>query len=136
VGARDSEYGGWGVSAAPGTLSSQISRDIVRVHARLYGRGPIRAKTFLGDDYALCLLEDVFTRAEQTLIAAGKAAQVQSTRHAFQDAVGGEFTSIVESVTGKRVRAFMSQVNIEENLAAELFLFEQSAESGPTRDEE
>ena len=98
--------------------------------------GTTRAKTFLGDDYALCLLEDVFTRAEQTLIAAGKAAQVQSTRHAFQDAVGGEFTSIVESVTGKRVRALMSQVNIEENLAAELFLFEQSAESGPTRDEE
>jgi len=109
-----------------GLISSQISREIVRVHARLYGRGPTRAKTFLGDDYALCILEDVFTRAEETLIRAGNSRQVQSTRIAFQEAVEGEFTSIVESVTGKRVRAFVSSVHIEANLAVELFLFEPS----------
>jgi uncharacterized protein YbcI len=120
----------------PGVLASQVSREIVRVHARLYGRGPTRAKTFLGNDYALCILEDVFTRAEETLIGAGNAAQVQSTRLAFQDAVEGEFTSIVEGVTGRRVRAFVSQVHIEADLAVELFLFEPSGEFDAAAEEE
>jgi uncharacterized protein YbcI len=108
----------------PGLLSSQISREIVRVHARLYGRGPTRAKTFINEDHALCILEDVFTKAEQTLIRAGNAAQVQATRLAFQDAVGDEFTAIVEGISGRTVRAFVSQVHIPANLAVELFLFE------------
>lgn len=112
-----------------GLLSSRISREIVRVHARLYGRGPTRAKTFLGDDYALCVLEDVFTRAEQTLIGVGNTAQVQSTRLAFQEAVEDEFTSIVEEVTERKVKAFVSQIHIEANLAIELFLFEPRPES-------
>jgi uncharacterized protein YbcI len=120
----------------PGLLPSQISREIVRVHARLYGRGPTRAKTFLNDEYALCILEDVFTRAEQTLIGAGNAAQVQSTRHAFQEAVEDEFTSTVEAVTGRRVRAFVSQIHIEANLAVELFLFERSVEPDAATKEE
>jgi uncharacterized protein YbcI len=124
----------------PGLLSSQISREIVRVHARLYGRGPTRAKTFLGDDYALCILEDVFTRAEHTLIGAGNAQQVRANRLAFQDAVGAEFTAIVEGVTARRVKAFVSQIHIESNLAVELFLFEPdadgaSANAGPSKEQ-
>jgi uncharacterized protein YbcI len=109
----------------PGLLASRISREIVRVHARLYGRGPTRAKTYLNEDHALCVLEDVFTKAEQTLIRAGNAPQVQATRLAFKDAVGDEFTAIVEGVTGREVRAFVSQVDIRANLAVELFLFER-----------
>jgi uncharacterized protein YbcI len=119
-----------------GLISSQVSREIVRVHARLYGRGPTRAKTFLNHEYALCILEDIFTRGEQTLIGAGNAAQVHSTRLAFQEAVEGEFTSIVETITRRRVRAFVSQVHIEANLAVELFLFEPSAESDAATKEE
>ena len=41
-----------------GPLASRISREVVQLHANLYGRGPTRAKTHLGDDYALCILED------------------------------------------------------------------------------
>src|SRR5204862_4939077 len=85
----------------------------------------------LGHDYALCILEDVFTRAEQTLIGAGNAAQVHATRHAFQEAVEDEFTSMVEEVTGRKVRAFVSQIHIESNLAVELFLFEPRGDYEP-----
>jgi uncharacterized protein YbcI len=111
-------------SAEPGLLRSAISNEIVRLHARYYGRGPTRARTFLGREFALCVLEDVFTPAEHTLVRAGKADAVYSTRMAFQDALHDEFVATVERVTGRTVRAFMSQVHLEPDVAAELFLFE------------
>jgi uncharacterized protein YbcI len=107
-----------------GLAASEISREIVRLHARLFGRGPTKAKTFLEDDYALCILEDVFTPAEHTLIRAGREDQVQATRAAFQTAVESDFVTIVEIATRRKVRCFMSEVHIGAGAAAELFLLE------------
>jgi uncharacterized protein YbcI len=107
-----------------GAIASQISRDIVRLHADLYGRGPTKAKTHLSDEFAMCILEEVFTPAEKTLIRAGNLEQVKATRDAFQDAVEPEFREVVEAATGKQVRAFVSVVNTEVDAAFEIFLFE------------
>jgi uncharacterized protein YbcI len=106
-----------------GQLSAQISRQIVQLHARLYGRGPTRAKTYVNGDYALSILEEIFTPAERTLVAAGKGEHVQTTRMAFQEAVQSEFVDIVEQTTGRKVRALISQVHLETGSAIELFLF-------------
>jgi uncharacterized protein YbcI len=106
-----------------GHLSALVSRQIVQLHARLYGRGPTRAKTYINSDYALSVLEEIFTPAERTLIAAGKGEHVQTTRMAFQDAVQTEFIDIVEETTGRKVRALVSQVHLETGIAIELFLF-------------
>ena len=110
-----------------GTVVSQLSREIVQLHARLYGRGPTKARSYMHRDYALCLLEEIFTTAERTLIATGSAAHVRDTRQKFQDAVRDEFVEIVERVTGRRVRVVQSQVDIGADLASELFLFEDEA---------
>jgi uncharacterized protein YbcI len=105
-------------------MAADISREIVRLHARMFGRGPTRAKTFVYDDFALCILEDVLTRAEKTLVSAGNTEQVHATRRAFQEAVKDDFVALVEEATGRKVRAFVSQIHVEPELAAELFLFE------------
>jgi uncharacterized protein YbcI len=105
-------------------MSSNISREIVRIHAQLYGRGPTKAKTYLEEDFALCILQDVFTPGDRTLIASGHAAQVQATRTAFQEAVEVQFTQVVEACTGRIVKAFFSQIHVGADIAAELFLFE------------
>jgi uncharacterized protein YbcI len=105
-----------------GQLASQISRHIVQLHARLYGRGPTRAKTYIAEDYVLAVLEEIFTPAERTLIAAGKGEHVQSTRLAFQEAVKTSFVDVVEMLTGRPVRAMISQVSLETGIGAELFL--------------
>ena len=55
-----------------GQVASTISRQIVQLHARLYGRGPTRAKTYVQGEYVFSVLEDIFTPAERTLISAGK----------------------------------------------------------------
>lgn len=109
--------------AARGALVSQLSREIVQLHARLYGRGPTKARSYLEDDYAICLLEEIFTRAELTLIGAGSSEHVRRTREKFQEAVGEEFVELVERITGRKVKVFLSQVDVDANLAFELFLF-------------
>jgi uncharacterized protein YbcI len=112
------------VVAERGAISAQISREIVQLHANLYGRGPTKAKTFVHEDHILCLLEDVFTPAERTLVNAGSEEQVWATRRAFQDAVREQFLEIVERVSGRPVRAFMSMVHMSPEVSAELFLLE------------
>lgn len=110
-------------SPARGALVSQLSREIVQLHARLYGRGPTKARSYLQNDYAVCVLEEIFTTAERTLIDAGSADHVSDTRKKFQEAVKDEFITVVEQVTGRTVRVFLSQVDIEANLALEFFIF-------------
>jgi uncharacterized protein YbcI len=107
-----------------GAVVSQLSREIVQLHARMYGRGPVKARSYLQRDFALCVLEEIFTIAERTLIDAGNGPHVQETRHKFQEAVRDQFIEIAENVTGRTVRVFMSQVDIDEGVATELFLFE------------
>ena len=111
-----------------GEISSQVSRQIVQLHARLYGRGPTRAKTYITHDYLLSVLEEIFTPAERTLIAAGKGEHVQTTRNAFQDAVKDSFVEIVERTTGRPVRTLISQVDLETGVAIELFLFDPATD--------
>jgi uncharacterized protein YbcI len=106
----------------PGAVSAQISREIVRLHARLYGRGPTKAKAYVHDDYVLCLLEEIFTTAERTLVDADRADHVKATRQAFQEAVEADFVEVVEAATGRTVRAFVSSVHIDPEFAIELFL--------------
>jgi uncharacterized protein YbcI len=110
-------------SPARGALVSQLSREIVQLHARLYGRGPTKARSYLQNDYAVCVLEEIFTTAERTLIDAGSADHVSDTRKKFQEAVKEEFVSVVERITGRAVRVFLSQVDVEANLALEFFIF-------------
>jgi uncharacterized protein YbcI len=110
-------------SPARGALVSQLSREIVQLHARLYGRGPTKARSYLHGDYAVCVLEEIFTTAEHTLIAAGSGDHVRDTRRKFQDAVKDEFVGVVERTTGRTVRVFLSQVDVDANLALEFFIF-------------
>jgi uncharacterized protein YbcI len=105
----------------------------VQLHARLYGRGPTKARSYLQGDYAVCVLEEIFTTAERTLIDAGSSEHVSETRRKFQEAVKDQFIDVVERITGRRVRVFLSQVDVEANLALEFFVFsEREATTEPS----
>ena len=106
-----------------GALVSQLSREIVQLHVRLYGRGPTKARSYLQADYAVCILEEIFTTAERTLIDAGSGEHVHETRRKFQEAVATQFVEVVERVTGRGVRTFFSQVDIGSNMSLEFFVF-------------
>ena len=107
-----------------GSRLSEISRAVVQIHAQYYGRGPERARTIWHRDVIVCLLEDVYTPAERTLIQAGHFEQVRNVRSAFEDEVEPLLRGAVEGITDRQVRAFVSQVSREPELAAEVFVLE------------
>jgi uncharacterized protein YbcI len=108
-------------SVGSGAVVASISREIVGIYAEYFGRGPTKARTSWHEGFVLCVLEDVFTRAERVLIDGGRFEQVRLTRQAFQEEVEPMFREAVEKATGRLVEACLSQVN-QAGIAAEVFL--------------
>jgi uncharacterized protein YbcI len=105
-----------------GETRARISREIVRLQAEYYGKGPTKAKTYIMDDLVVVVLQESFTRAEKTLAQRGEGSAVQHIRRRFQQQMAESFTSVVEQATGRRVRAFMSDTDIEQDVSVETFL--------------
>ena len=63
-------------------------------------------------------------------IEVGRAPAVHDIRTSFQSAMRDQFTQVVESALGRRVRAYLSQVHTDPDVAVELFLLEP--EGGPS----
>jgi uncharacterized protein YbcI len=117
------------VQADRGRTLTEISNAIVGLHREHYGRGAVRARTIMQDNYVVCFLDDIYTPVEHTLLNAGRADSVRTTRLAFQDAMEPLFREAVTKATGRRVVAFMSQVHIEPDMAAEIFVLENGDEA-------
>jgi uncharacterized protein YbcI len=89
------------------------------------GEGVItRGRTVMQENYLLCVLEDIYTKAERTLIDAGKFDDVQQARNSFQEAMEERFSRAVEELTGRRVVGFLSQVRTDPDIASEVFILE------------
>jgi uncharacterized protein YbcI len=109
-------------SSPSGTVAAEISNSIVHLLSTHYGRGPTKAKTYLFDEYVFCVLQNILTTSEQTLVAAGQADLVRKTRLAFQEVLRGEFEAAVEKATGRPVVAYHSQVVFDPDMGFEIFV--------------
>jgi uncharacterized protein YbcI len=109
-------------SEALGEIRSSISREMTRLHSEYYGRGPTRVKTYYSDDLVVVVLEETFTRAERTLVERGEIDAIQNIRRRFQQHMKEEFSSLIEQATGRKVRAFLSETNLEVDVSCEIFL--------------
>ncbi|MGH2961980.1 MAG: DUF2294 domain-containing protein [Solirubrobacterales bacterium] len=107
-----------------GEVMAAISTRVVQLHSRYYGKGPTKAKTHLVDDTVICLLRGGFTRVERTLIDQGQVEAVHDIRHSFEKAMEDHFREIIESATGRKVIAYMSQIHEDPEIAMELFVLE------------
>ena len=105
-----------------GEIRARISKEIVRLQAEYYGKGPTRAKTYIVEDIVVVVLEESFTRAEKTLAQRGERDAIQHIRRRFQQHMAESFTSVVEQATGRKVKAFLSQTDIDQDVAVETFL--------------
>ena len=105
-----------------GSARAEIAAGIVRLQSQYYGKGPTKAKTYIVDDLVAVVLEETFTKAERTLVERGEIEAIQQIRRRFQQAMAQEFKGIVEQATGRVVRAFMSETNLEADVSVELFL--------------
>lgn len=108
--------------SSQGEMRATISNEIVRLQAEYYGKGPTRAKTYIVEDLVVVVLEESFTRAEKTLAERGERDAIEHIRRRFQQQMADDFTSVVEQATGRKVRAFLSETNIDHDVSVETFL--------------
>jgi uncharacterized protein YbcI len=98
---------------------------MVRLYKEQFGRGPTKAHaTFATPDLLICTLEQSMTPAERNLVAMGEHQALRDTRMLFQHASDKEFVTIVEKITGRKVRAFVSGIDTHEDVSSELFYLE------------
>jgi uncharacterized protein YbcI len=102
-----------------------VSRAMVSLHKEQFGRGPMRAHShFCGRDALLCVLENALLPAEQKMVELGEAQRVRESRIAFQVATAAEFIAAVEQIVYRKVSAFASAVDPENDVVFENFAFE------------
>jgi uncharacterized protein YbcI len=94
----------------------------VRLHAEHYGKGATQAKTYAWDDLVVCVLRDVLTTGERTLVDQGRADAVHDVRRAFQTTMEDVFRAAVERITGRRVLSQESTVDPVQGVGYEIFL--------------
>ena len=120
--------GGAGSGSA---LTRAISAEIVALYASVYGHDRTTATTYINDNVVLCVLENILTADEDTLIDAGSSAEVIDARVAFESDTEDEFTDAIERLTRRKVVAFMSADQTTPGVAAELFFLAAASPARP-----
>jgi uncharacterized protein YbcI len=105
-----------------GSRLAEVSNGIVQIFSECYGRGPTKAKSYQFDEYVICVLEDIFTTVEETLIKNGEEDLVRKVRLTFQEAVADRFTGTVSEAMGREVISYHSQVVFEPPTGFEVFI--------------
>lgn len=108
-----------------GLMMVELSNAMVRLYKELFGRGPTRARTsFAGPDLIVSTLECSLTRIERVMVDAGEHERLRDLRMHFQHLNEEHFVGVVEQITGRRVRAFVSGIDTRQDTSAELFYLE------------
>jgi len=105
-----------------GAMLLAISNAIVRLHKEYFGKGPTKARAYYDGDLVACVLSDVYTRAEQTLLAGGRATTVLNQRWELQEVIREKFVSAIERITGRSVIGFFSGNQPDPDISVEVFV--------------
>jgi uncharacterized protein YbcI len=111
--------------ARPG-MRSEISNAMVGLKKRFYGKGPTKAKTYINDNYVLCVLQGGLTRNEETLLEAGEEHLVRQYRLRFQEVMAAPTTEAIERLTGQKVIGYHSQITFQPDYAFEIFVLDEA----------
>jgi uncharacterized protein YbcI len=110
---------------AGGPLLAEITNRIVALMHQHYGRGPIKAKTYVLDNLIVCVLSDSgFIAIERTMMGGGEPERVLDMRRDFQRMMKVRYSCMIEELTGRTVLAFLSQAHVDPDLTVEMFLMD------------
>jgi uncharacterized protein YbcI len=113
------------VPLAGGRLLAQISTSIVAILREHYGRGPMKAKTYALDDIIVVVMRGSgFTALEQTHMDSGQPSRVVAMREEFQQVMAERYKSTIETLTGRKVVAFLSQAHVVPDITVEMFFID------------
>ena len=108
-----------------GEMLAAISTRIVGLLREHYGRGPSRAKTYAMDDCIVCVLRNGFTAHERTIVDSGQPGRVIEMRQDFQRLMERQYRDTIETITGRKVIAFLSQAHLEPDITLEIFFLDR-----------
>src|SRR5439155_24647902 len=89
---------------------------------------------YMIDDLVVVVLEETFTPVDKTLIGKGELDAIREIRRRFQRAMEVQFTEVVEAATGRRVRAFMSETDLETDTSVQVFLLHGAKDTKASMD--
>jgi uncharacterized protein YbcI len=102
-----------------------VSNQMVRIYKTHFGRGPTKARAdFAGPDVLVATLQDSFTPVERNMVALGAHLRLRELRMFFQRAAATEFREEVERLTGRKVWAFVSGTDTDQDVSTEIFYLE------------
>lgn len=107
-----------------GELNAALTREVVRILTASLGRGPKKSFTLHSGNVVITILQEVMTRAEQSLASNGEGDAVLSMRRLAQRTMANELKDAVEALTGRRVVAFMSDNHLDPDMAVEVFVLD------------
>jgi uncharacterized protein YbcI len=110
-------------------LLMQVSNEMVRLYKSQFGRGPTRVRTnWAGPDTIITTLEDSLTPAERNMARMNEHQRLREMRTFFQHATEADFREIIERLTGREVRAFVSGIDTREDVSSEVFYLRPRSE--------
>jgi uncharacterized protein YbcI len=111
-----------GKGLSGGYLLAAISTSIVGILRDHYGRGPMKAKTYVLDDIIVVVMRGSgFTPLEQTIMDSGDPDRVIAMREDFQRVMAARYKDTIEELTSRKVLAFLSQAHVEPDITMEIF---------------
>lgn len=110
------------------SMRAQISNAMVALKKRFYGKGPVKAKTYINDNYVFCVLEGGLTRSERTLLDAGEEDLVRTYRLRFEEVMAKPAEGAVEQITGRKVIGYHSQIVFDPAVTVEFFVLDEPVE--------
>ena len=101
----------------------RVTSAMVRIYKEQFGRGPENARSYYaGPDVIICILADSLTPVERSMRDMGEHQRLRDIRMMFQYAAEEKFRGAVEEVTERPVVSFMSAVDVDRDLASEIFV--------------
>lgn len=121
-----------GAEDAAQSARAEISREMVRLYKEQFGRGPTKARSdFAGPDLVIVTLEDTLTPAEKRMAQLGDHQRLRDLRLYFQQVTEEQFCEVIERVLDRKVRAFISGMDTEQDVAAEMFYLQSREGEAP-----
>jgi uncharacterized protein YbcI len=105
-------------------LLGRVSTELVRTQRKFFGKGPVKAKSYVMDDLLVVVLRGGLTRAEKTLLGFGQEDLVREFRQVFENEMTEQLTGIVQDLTGRKVVTYQSQIMFDPDIVIELFVFD------------
>jgi uncharacterized protein YbcI len=107
-----------------GGMLAAISNAMVGLKKQFFGKGPEKARTYINDNYVFCVLQNVLTRNEETMLEVGEEDLIRTYRLRFQEAMRETTMGAVAEITGRRVIGYHSQIVFNPAISFEIFVLD------------